>query len=61
MTKSTTLRISEEAYEKMRHLAFLDRLSVNAEIVKVLDGYIREVERLNGELCLPEKNNPVKG
>lgn len=55
MTKSTTLRISEEAYEKMRHLAFLDRLSVNAEIVKVLDGYIREVERLNGELCLPEK------
>lgn len=35
--KPTTLRLPVELYERVRLAAFNDRLSVNKEIIKILD------------------------
>lgn len=39
---TTTLRISEELYEKIVKQAELDKRSINSEILYILEKYIKE-------------------
>lgn len=52
--RSTTLRLPEEIYEKIRYLAFVERRSVNMQIEYTLSEYISGYERRYGVIKLPE-------
>lgn len=52
--KSTTLRLPEDIYEKIRYLAFIERRSVNMQIEHTLSKYISGYEQQYGSIKLPE-------
>lgn len=52
--KSTTLRLPEDLYEKIRYLAFVERRSVNMQIEHALSKYISGYEQQHGSIKLPE-------
>lgn len=52
--RSTTLRLPEEIYEKIRYLAFVERRSVNMQIEYTLSEYISGYERQYGVIKLPK-------
>ena len=51
--KPTMLRLTEEMYEKIRYLAYLEHRSMNSEIEHVLSQYIQSFESQNGVITLP--------
>lgn len=52
--KSTTLRLPEDIYEKIRYLAFVERRSVNMQIEHTLSKYISGYEQQYGSIKLPK-------
>lgn len=58
--RSTTLRLPEEIYEKIRYLAFIERRSVNMQIEYTLSEYISGYERQYGVIKLPKSRRDSK-
>ncbi len=58
--RSTTLRLPEEIYEKIRYLAFVERRSVNMQIEYTLSEYISGYERQYGVIKLPKSRRDSK-
>lgn len=58
--RSTTLRLPEEIYEKIRYLAFIERRSVNMQIEYTLSEYISGYERQYGAIKLPKSRRDSK-
>lgn len=58
--RSTTLRLPEEIYEKIRYLAFIERRSVNMQIEYILSEYISGYERQYGVIKLPKSRRDSK-
>lgn len=52
--KPTMLRLTEEMYEKVRYLAYVEHRSINAEIEHALAHYISSYETENGVISLPD-------
>ena len=46
--KLTGFRLRPELREKLRYLAYLDNMSVNAEVEKILCDYVSRFEANNG-------------
>lgn len=51
--KPTMLRLTEEMYEKIRYLAYLEHRSMNAEIEYALSCYVKMYEQKNAPLSIP--------
>ncbi len=51
--KPTMLRLTEEMYEKVRYLAYVEHRSINAEIEQALSCYISSYEQQNGIISIP--------
>lgn len=49
-----TLRIQDDTYEKMRHLAYVERRSIAMEIETAMLAYIADYESRHGPIQLPE-------
>lgn len=49
-----TLRIQEDTYEKIRHLAYLERRSIAMEIEMAIIAYIQAFEEKHGPLQIPD-------
>lgn len=45
-----TLRLQEENFLKIKHIAELDKRSIAMEIEHILERYIAEYEKENGEI-----------
>lgn len=52
--RPTMLRLTEEMYEKIRYLAFVERRSINMQIEHALARYIEAYEERNGPIRPPE-------
>ncbi len=53
--KPTMLRLTEDLYEKIRYLAYVEHRSMNAEIEHALVSYITDYESKNGLINIPQK------
>ena len=51
--KPTMLRLTEDMYEKIRFLAYLEHRSMNAEIEHALSCYISSYEQQHGTISIP--------
>lgn len=51
---STTLRLPEDIYEKIRYLAFVEHRSVNMQIEHTLSKYISSYEQQYGSIKPPK-------
>lgn len=51
--KPTMLRLTDDMYEKVRYLAYLEHRSINAEIEYAIDTYISMFEKENGVISPP--------
>ena len=51
--KPTMLRLTDDMYEKIRYLAYLEHRSMNAEIEYAIDSYITSFEKTNGTISVP--------
>ena len=51
--KPTMLRLTEEMYEKIRYIAYLEHRSMNAEIVYALSCYVKMYEQKNSPISFP--------
>ena len=52
--KPTMLRLTEDMYEKIRFLAYMEHRSMNAEIEHALSCYIARYEEQYGAISLPD-------
>lgn len=52
--RPTMLRLTDEMYEKVRYLAYVDRRSMNAEIEYAISTFITEYEKSNGTISVPD-------
>lgn len=52
--KPTMLRLTEEMYEKVRYLAYVEHRSINAEIEQALSCYISSYEKQHGIISIPD-------
>ena len=52
--KPTMLRLTNEMYEKVRYLAYLEHRSMNAEIEYALFSYISDYEKQHGVISIPD-------
>lgn len=51
--KPTMLRLTENMYEKIRYLAYLEHRSMNSEIEYALSCYIQSYESTHGSISVP--------
>lgn len=58
--KPTMLRLTDEMYEKIRYLAYVEHRSINAEIEHALEMYISSFEKENGSISLPTLSKDKK-
>ena len=58
--KPTMLRLTEEMYEKVRYLAYLEHRSMNAEIEFAISKYIADFERTNGAISVPAQAEDIR-
>lgn len=49
------LRMDNGIYEKLGDLAYIDRRSINSQIVYILEEYIKQYEKENGQINFHEK------
>ena len=52
--KPTMLRLKDEMYEKIKHIAYSEHRSMNAQIEYVLSLYIEQYEIANGTIVLDD-------
>lgn len=52
--KPTMLRLTNEMYEKVRYLAYMEHRSINAEIEYALATYISDYEQQHGVISVPD-------
>ena len=50
--KPTMLRLTEDMYEKVRFLAYMEHRSINAQIEHALSCYISEYEKQHGAILI---------
>lgn len=49
-----TLRMSDDTYEKVRYMAFMERRSIAMEIEHIILKYAEQYEQKHGPIQLPE-------
>ena len=52
--RPTMLRLTEQMYEKVRYLAYIEHRSVNAEIEQAIEFYIANYENSHGPIPIPD-------
>lgn len=52
--KPTMLRLTNDMYEKIRYLAYLEHRSMNSEIEYALHSYISLYEQQHGVISVPD-------